>query len=144
MKKLFIIFTAFSFLACSKVANNDRAPISSRPFFKDASEAFTKVSSGIKKIHSDEELKTIDRISYLYSGVKSYALVFYTSNKRSHHLVIERDYSKSTQLTESYITCDGDGCNCEAVATVGNDGTLKLGCSCPTCDKVIVSTFDSE
>jgi len=142
MKKLFILLISVSLFACGKVANNYLDAVSNKPFFKDSSEAFAKVRKGIKRFHSAEELKTINRISYMYSAGKSYAIVFYTSNKRSHHLIIQRDYSGSIELNESYITCDGDACDCEAVAIIGKDGTLQVGCTCPTCDKLIVTTIE--
>ena len=68
MKKLFIILLAFSAAACSKVSNHNSQSHSPDPFFKNPDEVTVLVKKTIQKLGLDGEFKSIERVSYLYSG----------------------------------------------------------------------------
>lgn len=137
MQKLFLFVAIISFCACTKTDTNYSAGSSKRQFFKSSEEAFNIVKEQLQKFHSDENLKTIDRISYLYSGTKAYAFVFYSSNRGSSNLVLNKDYGADDSIGYTVTKCNGESCNCYVNAVISNDGNISVSCSCTSCTMTI-------
>ena len=132
MQKLFLFAALLSFAACTKKVSDTYSPaISARaPFFKNASETFDLVSKQVRKFHANENLKSVDRVSYLFSGNKGYAIVFYTTNKSTSNMVVKKEYTNGLETGVSVTKCSGSSCNCTVNAVIGNDGNVEVSCSC--------------
>lgn len=143
MKKLFIILLAFSAAACSKVSNHNSQSHSPDPFFKNPDEVTVLVKKTIQKLGLDGEFKSIERVSYLYSGKAAFAFVFYSSTKGSKSIVVKKE--TETNLVDgggSVTVCQDGSCDCKVKAIIHNDGTIDVGCSCSSC-KMVTTTYAS-
>lgn len=138
MQKLFLFACLVWLSACSKTGNDYSNSLPSRrPFFKNGDEAFNLVKSQVRRFHGDENLKTIDSISYMYSANKSYAFVFYTSNKGASNLVIQKSYVQNVAQNVTTTKCGGGSCNCQVMAIISNSGNVDISCSCSSCTMTI-------
>lgn len=143
MKKLLIILLAFSAAACSKVSNHNNESTSSDPFFKNPDEVTVLVKRTIQKLGLDGEFQSIERVSYLHSGAKAYAFIFYSSTKGSKSLVVQKEVQ--TNLVDdggSVTVCQDGNCDCKVKVIINNDGTIDVGCSCSSC-KMVTTTYAS-
>ena len=133
MQKLFLFIVILCFCACTKSGTDYAAGSASKPFFKNADEVFSIVSQQVPKFHRGENLKTIDRISYLYSGKRAYAIVFYSSSHGSSNLVVRKDNVDDFAGGYTITKCNGSNCDCWVNAYISNDGNISISCSCSSC-----------
>ncbi len=138
MQKLLLIACLVWLSACTKSGNDYSNSLpSQRPFFKNGNEAFTLVKSQVSRFHKDENLKTIDSISYMYSPNRSYAFVFYTSSKGTSNMVIQKSYVQDVAQDVTVTKCSGPSCNCQVMAIISNSGNVDVSCSCSSCTMTI-------
>ncbi len=134
MQKLFLFACLVWLSSCAKTGNDYSNSLpSKRPFFKNGDEAFDLVKSQVRRFHIDENLKSIDSISYMFSANKSYAFVFYTSNKGSSNMVIQKSYVQNVAQNVTTTKCSGTSCSCQVMAIISNTGNVDVSCSCPSC-----------
>ncbi len=98
---------------------------------------FQTIQAAIRGQHPDDQLLEINSISYIDSKDKSYALVFYRSNRKSGNLLLEQKYEKGIRVSSTATTCEGANCNCKVVTTISNEGDVKVNCSCTSCTMLI-------
>lgn len=116
-------------------------PISaSHEFFKSQADMSGQIQSFIAKRFPNEILKEISHVSYIDSRDKSYALVFFQSNKRSGNLLLEKKYQNGVLYAASGTSCEGVGCNCEVITTISNAGDVTVKCSCSSCTMLVTET----
>lgn len=120
-------------VSCKKEESSTIQTSASHVFFKNRSEMVQQIQSAIAARYPGESLDQISHVSYIDSRDRSYALVFYKSNKRSGNLLLERKYQKGVLYAVSTGSCEGVGCNCQVVTTVSNSGDVKISCSCSSC-----------
>jgi 2,3-bisphosphoglycerate-independent phosphoglycerate mutase len=132
MQKLLILLSFLALVACSK---NDNYPgtLHKRNFFKNGDQAFELVKKQVARFHAEEKLETIERISYLYAESRTYAFVFYKSNRGHRSIVVIKDYVAEQEIAGSVITCEGESCDCKVKAIIRSDGHADISCSCTSC-----------
>lgn len=141
MKKLLIILLMFSFAACSKIADKHSPSEVQPPFFKNADEVSVLVKSAIKKLKLDGELKSIGHISYLQTGTKDLAFIFYASTKGDKNMVVIKDHTASLLDDGGSVSvCQDGSCDCKVRAVFHNDGSVTVDCSCTSCK--MVTSYD--
>ncbi|MDP1764952.1 MAG: hypothetical protein Q8L07_13810 [Sediminibacterium sp.] len=137
MKTLFILAGMIILTACQK-ENNQRLPAVSRTiFFKNNADASRKIQTVLDQRSLGEKLERIESVSYIDSKDKSYAFVFYTSNKGSGNVILQQQYLNGQALALSSVTCSGTNCNCQVKTIISNSGSVTLDCSCSSCTMLI-------
>ncbi len=135
----------FSAAACSKNAGNQNPPNIQHSFFQNAAEVSAVVKAAINELHLDAELKSIGHISYLRSGSKELAFIFYSSTKGDKSMVVKKDYTASVMDQGVSVTVCQDGtCDCKVKAIFYNDGSVDVGCSCSSCKMVTTNALQPE
>jgi hypothetical protein len=133
-KLLVLIVLAGS--ACTISCRKEKMYFPSPSFFKNTQDANAKVQREIARFHSDELLESIQRISYLNGKDRSYAFIYYKSNKGLKSLAIEADLGVDADGAGwTTYECDGT-CDCNVVGTVSSGGVIKFKCSCASCDLI--------
>lgn len=123
--------------ACQK-ENNPQLPAVSRAiFFRNDADASRKIQMVLDQRSPGEKLERIESISYIDSKNKSYAFVFYTSNKGTGRAILQQRYLNGQALTLSSVTCSGTDCNCQVKTIISNSGDVTLDCSCSSCTMLI-------
>lgn len=123
--------------ACQK-ENNPQLPAVSRTIFlKNDADASRKIQMVLDQRSPGEKLERIESISYIDSKNKSYAFVFYTSNKGTGRVILQQRYLNGQALTLSSVTCSGTDCNCQVKTIISNSGSVTLDCSCSSCTMLI-------
>lgn len=123
--------------ACQK-ENNPQLPAVSRTiFFKNDADASRKIQMVLNQRSPGEKLERIESISYIDSKNKSYAFIFYTSNKGTGKVILQQQYLNGQALTLSSVTCSGTDCNCQVKTIISNSGSVTLDCSCSSCTMLI-------
>lgn len=125
------------FLACKKEESNPIPTSATHVFFKNHSDMVQQIQSVIAQRYPGERLGEITHVSYIDSKDKSYALVFYKSNKRWGNLLLEHKYQQGVLYAVSSGTCEGVGCNCQVVTTISSAGAVSIACSCSSCTLLI-------
>lgn len=134
---LFIMAGIMILTACQK-ENNPQLPAVSRTiFFKNDADASRKIQMVLDQRSPGEKLERIESISYIDSKNKSYAFVFYTSNKGTGRVILQQRYLNGQALTLSSVTCSGTDCNCQVKTIISNSGSVTLDCSCSSCTMLI-------
>lgn len=134
---LFIMAGIMTLTACQK-ENNPQLPAVSRTiFFKNDADASRKIQMVLDQRSPGEKLERIESISYIDSKNKSYAFVFYTSNKGTGRVILQQRYLNGQALTLSSVTCSGTDCNCQVKTIISNSGSVTLDCSCSSCTMLI-------
>ncbi|MEK7198947.1 MAG: hypothetical protein AAB212_03375 [Bacteroidota bacterium] len=137
MKMLFIMAGIMILTACQK-ENNPQLPAVSRTiFFKNDADASRKIQMVLNQRSPGEKLERIESISYIDSKNKSYAFIFYTSNKGTGKVILQQQYLNGQALTLSSVTCSGTDCNCQVKTIISNSGSVTLDCSCSSCTMLI-------
>lgn len=141
MKYAILLFCLFALvLSCKK----DELPLiptaATHVFFKNQSDMHQKIQSLVTDRYPAEHLQEITHVSYIDSRDKSYALVFYKTEKRSGNLLIGQTFEKGTLVSTSTGTCEGVGCNCQVVTTISSSGDVKISCSCSSCTMLVNET----
>ncbi|MEO8172441.1 MAG: hypothetical protein ABI581_05140 [Sediminibacterium sp.] len=134
MQKLLILSCLLVMTACTKTTSHTLTP---KGFFKNPEEAFNIVQKQITKFSPGEVLQTIESISYTYAGNSVYAFIFYRSDKGMDNLAIRKDFKDEELVGGSVTKCEGESCDCLVRVVIGNDGHVDVGCSCPTCKRII-------
>jgi hypothetical protein len=132
---VFSITAVVMFLSCNKEGGYDPTKIPHRVFFKNKTEAFQLVQSILDQNRPGEKLEVIENITYMDSKDKSYAFVFYKSNKGRSNLSIEKVFEGENEMSATSYQCQGSSCDCTVVAMASN-GHIKMSCNCTTCDLV--------
>lgn len=141
MKKFLLIAGLTLFVFACKKEDNKQIPISAKhEFFKSRADMTNQIQSFVTQRFPNETLAEISHVSYIDSRDKSYALVFFKSNKRSGNLLLERKYKNGVLLAASGTSCEGVGCNCQVVTTISNEGDVTVKCSCSSCTMLINET----
>lgn len=134
---LFIMAGIMILTACQK-ENNPQLPAVSRTiFFKNDADASRKIQMVLNQRSPGEQLERIESISYIDSKNKSYAFIFYTSNKGTGKVILQQQYLNGQALTLSSVTCSGTDCNCQVKTIISNSGSVTLDCSCSSCTMLI-------
>ncbi len=134
---LFIMAGIMILTACQK-ENNPQLPAVSRTiFFKNDADASRKIQMVLNQRSPGEKLERIESISYIDSKNKSYAFIFYTSNKGTGKVILQQQYLNGQALTLSSVTCSGTDCNCQVKTIISNSGSVTLDCSCSSCTMLI-------
>lgn len=134
---LFIMAGIMTLTACQK-ENNPQLPAVSRTIFlKNDADASRKIQMVLDQRSPGEKLERIESISYIDSKNKSYAFVFYTSNKGTGRVILQQRYLNGQALTLSSVTCSGTDCNCQVKTIISNSGSVTLDCSCSSCTMLI-------
>lgn len=134
---LFIMAGIMILTACQK-ENNPQLPAVSRAiFFRNDADASRKIQMVLDQRSPGEKLERIESISYIDSKNKSYAFVFYTSNKGTGRAILQQRYLNGQALTLSSVTCSGTDCNCQVKTIISNSGDVTLDCSCSSCTMLI-------
>jgi len=109
-------------------------------FFKNQSDMQQQIQSVVTNRYPSEHLEEITHVSYIDSRDKSYALVFYKTEKRSGNLLLKQEFKNGVLLSTSTGTCEGVGCNCQVVTTITSSGEVKISCSCSSCTMLVNET----
>ncbi len=134
---LFIMAGIMILTACQK-ENNPQLPAVSRTiFFKNDADASRKIQMVLNQRSPGEKLERIESISYIDSKNKSYAFIFYMSNKGTGKVILQQQYLNGQALTLSSVTCSGTDCNCQVKTIISNSGSVTLDCSCSSCTMLI-------
>jgi len=134
---LFIVAGILVLTACQK-ENNPQLPAVSRTiFFKNDTEALQKIQMVLDQRSPGEKLERIESVSYIDSKNKSYAFVFYKSNKCTSNVILQQQYLNGQALALSSVTCSGTDCNCQVKTIISNSGDVTLDCSCSSCTMLV-------
>lgn len=137
---LFIVAGIMMLTACHKENNPQLPSILRTDFFKSDEEAQKKIQTVLDQHSPGEKLERIESVSYIDSKNKSYAFVFYRSNKGSSNVVLEQPYLNGQKLAMSSVKCDGEYCDCKVKTIISNNGDVTLDCSCSSCTMLINNT----
>lgn len=141
MKRSVLFFCVLALvLSCKKEETSAIPTSATHVFFRNRSDMVQQIQSVIAQRYPGEALGEITHVSYIDSRDKSYALVFYKSNKRSGNLLLERTYNKGVLYSASSGTCEGVGCNCQVITTISSSGSVKISCSCSSCTMLVTQT----
>jgi len=113
-------------------------------FFKNSSDMQQQIQSIVTGRYPSERLQEITHVSYIDSRDKSYALVFYKTEKRSGNLLLKQEFENGALVSTSTGTCEGVGCNCQVVTTISSSGDVKISCSCSSCTMLVNETVVSS
>lgn len=127
-------------LSCKKEKPSLIPTAATHVFFKNQSDMQQQIRSVITGRYPSEHLQEITHVSYIDSRDKSYALVFYKTEKRSGNLLLEQEFKNGVLLSSSTGTCEGLGCNCQVVTTITSSGDVKISCSCSSCTMLVNET----
>ncbi len=135
MRILFIVAVMIMLAACHK--ENNPPSMSRTDFFNNELEAAQKVQSLLDRRSKGEKLERIENISYIDSKNKSYAFVFYQSNKGFSNIVLQQQYLNGQKSAMTSVTCAGSNCSCKVSTTISNAGDVTVGCSCSSCTMMV-------
>lgn len=133
MKKLLSITAILFLIACTKTDPSKIPTSATHVFFQNENEMNQTVQAALEKLSPGEKMERIDNVSYIDSKNKSYALVFYRSNKRAGNLLLEHSYLKGMFVAATSIRCEGASCACKVLTTISNAGDVTVNCSCSSC-----------
>lgn len=143
MKPFVLLFCLLGLMSSCKKEDPSLVPTSAtHVFFKNRSAMLQEVQAVLTDRYPGATLQEITHVSYIDSRDKSYALVFYKSNKRSGNLLLERKYRKGVLYSTSSGTCEGVDCNCQVVTTISDAGDVTINCSCSSCTMLINQTLE--
>ena len=137
MRTILTIVILFALFSCNKDTTRRSRTIDRTDFFKNDQDAFRKVQQYLVAYGKGETLQKVQSVSYIDSKDKSYAFVFYLSDRGESNLVIEQDYVDDELVGGSSIKCDGPDCACKVKNMVKSDGTVIMDCSCTSCTMLV-------
>lgn len=138
MQKIVWISLVLLITSCTK--HMDATPSrQNKVFFASPDEASEIVKAMVHKYNPGETFQAIDRISYLYAGSDVYAFVFYRTDVKTTNLVVHKKYEVGVQTMMESWKCQGQDCDCLILATIGNDGSVTVKCTCPSCTMLVNS-----
>lgn len=129
---------SISCLSCSKnTTNSESLSIKPAKVFTSKQDAFNTIAGFLSKEAPYENLLAIDNVSYIHTLTSTMALVFYETNTGKHNLVYTMSLIEDEIPGDGTITvCEGDECACRVRAIIDNQGNVKVGCSCSSCEMV--------
>ncbi|MBH2005678.1 MAG: hypothetical protein I8H66_13415 [Sphingobacteriia bacterium] len=144
MKSILLFLCLITVVYSCKKEQESFIPISTKhEFFKSRADMVSQIQSFVSQRFPNETLDEISHVSYINSRDKSYALVFFKSNKRSSNLLLEHKYKNGVLLAASGTSCEGVGCNCQVITTISNEGDVAVKCSCSSCTMLVNETVSS-
>lgn len=142
MKNLFILFSFLWLVSCTKKDEASVAQKTTHEFFSSNEQALEEVRNSERSFKTNEQVLSIQHISYLQEPKREHAIVFYKTPKGDRSVIVSRDLGGAKELSlASYTKCEGASCDCYINAIIHNDGTLDMSCSCSSCR--MVTTFQS-
>ena len=148
MKNLLLLTAIVFALACTKTDQAKIPTSASHVFFRNETEMNNTVQTALEKLSPGEKMEAIKNVSYIDSKDKSYALVFYRSNKRAGNLLLERRYQNGVLFSATSITCEGASCACKVLTTISDAGSVTVNCSCSSCtmltNNTVISTISQD
>lgn len=133
MRKLLSITVILFSVACTKTDPAKIPTAATHVFFQNETEMNRTVRIVLERLSPGEKMEAIDNVSYIDSKDKSYALVFYHSNKRAGNLLLEHAHLKGMVVAATSIKCEGADCACKVMTTISNAGDVTVNCSCSSC-----------
>jgi hypothetical protein len=138
MRKLYFFFCLTILVSCAKISEKKSVAMERTDFFKDEKELYQTIQTALDTHSLGEKLQTIQSISYIDSRKKSFAFVFYTSDKGSSNIAIKKDYTGGgEEALISTIKCDGAYCTCKVKTIIDDQGDVNVDCSCTSCTMLI-------
>jgi len=137
MKLLTTTIVILLLAGCSKDNSNQLPSATRKDFFTTGQDTLHAVQAIVNGYGRGEHLKKIESISYIDSKNKSYAFVFYSSDKGISNVVIEQQYIGGKKTASQSIKCDGASCDCKVLTVIGDDGSVSVNCSCTSCSMII-------
>lgn len=136
MRSVFSLFIILLVAGCYN-EKDVRIPSAVREdFFKQDEDTLQKIQEMIRQFDKLEKIEKVQSISYIDSKDKSYAIVFYKSDKGIRNIVIKRQFENGRMTEIENIRCEGT-CTCKVDTIVDNEGNVTVKCSCLTCTMVI-------
>lgn len=136
--KLLFVLAGFTFFAACQKENEPQLPSVSRTvFFKGNVDASRTIQTVLDQRSPGEKLERIESIDYIDSKDKSYAFVFYKSNRGTGKVILQQRYQNGVALAMSSVTCSGTDCNCQVSTIISNSGDVTVGCSCKSCTMLV-------
>lgn len=108
-----------------------------KDFFRNESDAISKLNGFLSKYPHAPKAEAIARIAYIDSKTKSYAFVFYRSVKGLENIVIEQEYHNDIVSNVRSIKCAGEDCECKVVTVISDEGDVSVDCTCHSCAMII-------
>jgi hypothetical protein len=139
MKTFFSTLLILVLASCQKNANTVSVLYDRPVFFENDREMMQTVQAALDQAALGEKLERVEHISYIDSKQKSYAFVFYQSNKGSNNVVIQKQYLPDNKVALSSVRCEGLDCNCQVKTIIDNNGGVSVDCSCSSCTMLVNS-----
>jgi hypothetical protein len=136
MRKLFFIAFLFIFSSCFKDQHEPIHALSRTDFFADKKDMLQKVQAALSQYKRNEILEYIDVVSYVDGIRKSYAVVFYHSNRGPNNLIIQKEYTSEQKIEFTTSKCEGSYCECKIRTVIEDNGDVSVSCSCSSCSIV--------
>lgn len=134
-----IIVALFGLLlaACSKEPARLHPAAQRADFFRAGEDTLRHIQTLLDGYHRGEKLEHIESISYIDAKDRSYAFVFYRSNRGLSNIVLETNYTDDGETLVQSFKCEGSSCECKVMTVIDDAGNVKVNCSCPSCTQVI-------
>ncbi len=137
MKLLATAIVILLLSGCSKNNSTQLPSATRKDFFTTGEDTLHAVQAIVNGYGRGEHLKRINSISYIDSKNKSYAFIFYSSDRGTGNVVIEQHYAGGIKTNSQSIKCDGSGCDCKVLTIIDDDGNVSVDCSCKSCAMII-------
>lgn len=152
MKKIFgsikVVFALTILIStitsCSKKASFETKTTLGREFFKSENSIFEDVQKAVSQFDKTEIINHIDKIEYFDAPTKSFALVYYQSNKGVTNIAFEKKYISNSLKTLQgggiIIRCNGncDAHRCQLATVMSGMAVDYLECTCSGCGLQII------
>ena len=137
MRKFLIAGCLFCLVACQKDQQVQTASATRTDFFANNVDALKTVQQILDKSAPGEKVDQIESISYIDARAKSFAFVFYHSNKGKQNLVIQKNFVGEDNVQVTSTKCDGEDCSCKVKTIISENGDVSVDCSCKSCTMLI-------
>jgi hypothetical protein len=137
MRIIAALFIVCGFFCCRKNETMVNRVAERTDFFKDSIHALKKVQGYLNLFAKKETVSSIQSVSYIDSKDKSYAFVFYTSDKGENNIVIRQDYKGSDLIGGGSVKCEGEHCSCRVKTLITREGDVVLDCTCTSCTMLL-------
>lgn len=123
--------------ACTKENSNLSYGQQRTDFFTSVTDMRQQVQAVLSRYDRREQLEKIEAISYVDGRNKSYAFVFYQSNRGKRNLVFEHQYLGQKLTAVKSIKCEGENCDCKVLTVISDSGNVSVSCSCTSCTMLV-------
>lgn len=133
---------------CSKRANFETKTTLGREFFKSENTILSEVQRAVTRFDKNEVITHIDKIEYTDDARKSFALVYYQSNKGISNIAFEKKYISNSLVAlegnEMTIECSGNcgGPRCQVRIVPSGEGISYVECTCSGCAMHIIKDIE--